>query len=99
MCGGVFEDKNAPFMVDIDNRYFIVKNVPSQVCKQCGEVSYNHEIASQTRKLIEEMKRMNNEVVIADFTENTESKKKEMNKNFVETPRSFEVAMDSLVGA
>jgi YgiT-type zinc finger domain-containing protein len=67
MCKGALEDKLTSFMTDLDNRYFIVKNVPSQVCRQCGEVSYTHEIAKQLEKLISDMKPVNTELVIASF--------------------------------
>jgi len=67
MCKGSLEDKLTSFMTDLDNRYFIVKNVPSQVCRQCGEVSYAHEIANQLEKLIFDMKPVNTELVIASF--------------------------------
>ena len=40
MCKGDMEDRLTTFMVDLGNCIVIVKNVPSHVCKQCGEVSY-----------------------------------------------------------
>ena len=67
MCKGSLEDKITSFMTDLDNRYFIVKNVPSQVCRQCGEVSYTHEVAKHLEKLISDMKPTNTELVIASF--------------------------------
>jgi len=67
MCKGSLEDKHTSFMTDLDNRYFIVKNVPSQVCRQCGEISYSHEVAKQLEKLISDMKPANTELVIASF--------------------------------
>ena len=46
MCKGKLENKNTTFMVELDNCIIIIiKNVPSQVCKQCGEVSYSKEVA------------------------------------------------------
>ena len=50
MCKGDLEDKNTTFMVELDNCIIIIKNVPSQVCKQCGEVSYSNEVAKQLEK-------------------------------------------------
>ena len=38
MCKGNLENKLTTFMVDLDSCIVIVKNVPSQVCSQCGEV-------------------------------------------------------------
>ena len=41
MCKGELEDKLTNFMLDLGTCIIIVKNVPSQVCTQCGEVSYS----------------------------------------------------------
>lgn len=55
MCKGDLENKNTTFMVELDNCIIIIKNVLSQVCKQCGEVSYSNEVVKQPSqsKLIE----------------------------------------------
>ena len=45
MCKGDLEDKKTTYMVELNNCIIIIKNVPSQVCKQCGEVSYSNEVA------------------------------------------------------
>jgi YgiT-type zinc finger domain-containing protein len=68
MCKGSLIDKLTTFMVDIDNRILIVKNVPSQVCKQCGETSYNDETARHLEEIINSMQTLITEVVIMDFS-------------------------------
>jgi len=67
MCKGSLENKETSFMADLDNRYLIVKEVPSQVCKQCGEVSYSHDVAKRLEELVSDMKPTNTELVIASF--------------------------------
>jgi YgiT-type zinc finger domain-containing protein len=67
MCKGSLENQVTSFMTDIDNRYYIIKDVPAQVCRQCGEVSYSHEIAKRLEKLIKGMKPADTEVMIASF--------------------------------
>jgi YgiT-type zinc finger domain-containing protein len=52
MCKGSVENKLTTFMTDIDNCIVIVKNVPSQVCTQCGESSYSDEVARQLEKIV-----------------------------------------------
>lgn len=42
MCKGKLEEKNTTFMVELDNCIIIIKNVPSLVCEQCGEVLYSN---------------------------------------------------------
>ena len=50
MCKGKLEEKNTTFMVELDNCIIIIKNVPSLVCEQCGEVSYSNEVSKQLEK-------------------------------------------------
>ena len=50
MCKGNLEDKLTNFIADLGNCIIIVKDVPSQVCSQCGEVSYSNDVALQLEK-------------------------------------------------
>jgi len=56
MCKGKLCDKTSSFMVDLGNCIIIVKNVPSQVCSQCGETSYRDDIARQLEKIVNAVK-------------------------------------------
>ena len=47
LCKGELREQLTNFMIDVDNCFIIVKNVPSQVCGQCGEVSYTDEVAQK----------------------------------------------------
>jgi YgiT-type zinc finger domain-containing protein len=53
MCKGGLEDKLTTFMTDLGDCIVIVKNVPSQVCTQCGESSYSDEVARQLEKIVQ----------------------------------------------
>lgn len=67
MCKGSLEDKLTTFMIDLGNCIVIVKNVPSQVCKQCGDVSYSNEVATQIEKLVNEVRNAYTEIVITNY--------------------------------
>ena len=67
MCKGTLENKNTTFMVDLGNCIVIVKNVPSQVCTQCGEVSYSDDVAAQLEKLVNTMREAVTEVAIMNY--------------------------------
>ena len=69
MCKGDLEDKNTTFMVELDNSIIIIKNVPSQVCKQCGEVTYTDEVAKQIQKLVNSVKNSITEITVINYTE------------------------------
>lgn len=44
-CKGDIESKNTTYMTELVNCIIIIKKVPSQVCMQCGDISYSDEVA------------------------------------------------------
>ena len=69
MCKGNLENKNTTFMVELDKCIIIIKNVPSQVCKQCGEVSYSNEVAKQLEKLVNAVRNSITEITVINYSE------------------------------
>ena len=69
MCKGILADKKTTFMVELDNCIIIIKNVPSQVCKQCGEVSYSNEVAKQLEKLVNAVRNSITEITVINYSE------------------------------
>ncbi len=69
LCKGKLENKNTTFMVELDNCIIIIKNVPSQVCKQCGEVSYSNEVAKQLERLVNAVKNTITEITVINYSE------------------------------
>ena len=67
MCKGNIENKNTTFMVELDNRIIIIRNVPSQVCKQCGEVTYSDEVAKQLEKLANSVRNAITEITVINY--------------------------------
>ncbi len=71
MCKGKLEHKKTTFMVELDNYIIIIKNVPSEVCKQCGEVSYSNEVAKQLEKLVNSVRNVITEITVINYTDDT----------------------------
>ncbi|MFQ5640889.1 MAG: type II toxin-antitoxin system MqsA family antitoxin [bacterium] len=44
LCGGRIEFRKITFVYDNDKDYFLIENVPAEVCVQCGEKSYTPEV-------------------------------------------------------
>ncbi|MDR1558868.1 MAG: type II toxin-antitoxin system MqsA family antitoxin [Clostridiales bacterium] len=65
-CKAPVENKTASFMKEIDGRYFIIKNVPSQICAQCGEISYDDETIQKLQDIIDSVQTFT-EVAIINF--------------------------------
>ena len=69
ICKGDLEDKKTTFMIESNNCIIIIKNVPSQVCKQCGEVSYSDEVSKQLEKLVNSVRNAITEITVINYTE------------------------------
>jgi YgiT-type zinc finger domain-containing protein len=67
ICKGTLEDKLTTFMADTGNCIVIVKNVPSQVCSQCGETSYYDDVAAQLEKIINETRKTATEITVLKY--------------------------------
>lgn len=69
MCKGHLEDKETTFMVDLENCIIIVKNVPSQVCIQCGEVSYSNTVTKQIESIINALRVSITEIAVVKYSD------------------------------
>ncbi len=69
MCKGNLVDRYTNFVADVDNCIIIVKGVPSQVCSQCGEVSYSHEVALQLEKIVNKLKNAMTEIAFVHYND------------------------------
>lgn len=54
-------------MVDLGNCIVIVRNVPSQVCTQCGETSYTDEVAEQLEHIVNSVRNSMTEIVVVNY--------------------------------
>ena len=69
LCKGDLENKKTTFMVELEDCIIIIKNVPSQVCKQCGEVSYSNEVAKQLERLVNSVRNAITEITVINYSE------------------------------
>ena len=69
MCKGKIENKNTTFMFELEKCIIIIRKVPSQVCKQCGEASYSNEVAKQLEKLVNTVRNSITEITVINYTE------------------------------
>ena len=69
MCTENSENKKTTFLVELDNCIIIIKNMPSQVCRQCGEVSYSNEVAKQIEKIVNSVRNSIIEITGINYTE------------------------------
>ena len=68
-CKGQIESGFASFMAEVDNRIVVIKNVPSQVCRQCGEASYSRAVALRLEEMVKHSARAAAELSVASYEE------------------------------
>jgi YgiT-type zinc finger domain-containing protein len=52
MCKGNLQDGYSTFTADAGKCIIIIKNVPAQICGQCGEVSYSGDVAQRLEQIV-----------------------------------------------
>ena len=52
MCKGTVRDGFSTFTTEMGGCIIVVKNVPSVICDQCGEFSYNGEVAKRLEQIV-----------------------------------------------
>jgi YgiT-type zinc finger domain-containing protein len=70
MCKGKLRDGSSTFTADLGNCIIIIKNVPSQICGQCGEASYSDEVSRRLEQIVNTIKRtIVTEIAVVNYTE------------------------------
>lgn len=67
MCKGDMINKNTNYILDLEGSIIIIKNVPSLVCNQCGEVFYENEVMKRIEKIIDIFKNALTEIAIVNY--------------------------------
>jgi YgiT-type zinc finger domain-containing protein len=70
MCKSKLRDGSATFTADLGNCIIIIKNVPSRICGQCGEVSYSDDVARRLEQIVLSIKQtVITEIAVVNYTE------------------------------
>jgi len=70
MCKGSMQDGFSNFTADMGKCIVIVKNVPSQICSQCGETSYTDETAKRLEDIVHAITEpASTEIAVVSYTQ------------------------------
>ncbi|MCL1817856.1 MAG: type II toxin-antitoxin system MqsA family antitoxin [Spirochaetaceae bacterium] len=70
LCKGTLAEGFSTFTSDMGNCIVIVKNVPSRICDQCGEVSYNDEVARRLEQIVKNITdSVSTEIAVVSYSE------------------------------
>jgi YgiT-type zinc finger domain-containing protein len=53
-CGGETEEQLTVFVYEENGQVWVIRNVPTYVCKQCGEKEYTQETTHQILSLLKQ---------------------------------------------
>lgn len=68
-CRGTLEDSFTNHVVNMEKCIIIVKNVPCEKCKQCGESFYSDEVSEKLEALVKKFKDPITEVAIIEYSD------------------------------
>ena len=66
-CKGKLEHKLVNHIVDLGDTIIIIKNVPAEVCTQCGETSYSNAVAKHLEEIVNMMRNQHLEIVVSHY--------------------------------
>lgn len=69
LCKSNLIKGNVNHIVDFDGRIIIIKCVPANICKQCGEYYLENDVALKLEKIIEDAKKSKAEIFVINYSE------------------------------
>ena len=66
-CKGKLEHKLVNHIVDLGDTIIIIKDVPAEVCTQCGETSYSNDVAKRLEGIVNIMRQQHLEIVVSHY--------------------------------
>jgi YgiT-type zinc finger domain-containing protein len=70
MCKGTMQEAFSNFTANMNGCIIVIKNVPSQVCSQCGEVTYSDTVVQQLEQIVQRVRNsIAAEVAVINYSE------------------------------
>ena len=66
-CKGNVQPATTTYMTDYNGCYIIIKNVPCEMCTQCGEEYLTGETLQNIEHIIKQVKGMLTEIAVVDY--------------------------------
>lgn len=67
-CKGDMKPSTTTHVVDYDGCVIVIKNVPCEECQQCGEIEYSDDIMKHLDNIINNVKKLMQDVSVIDYT-------------------------------
>ncbi|MCD8391003.1 MAG: type II toxin-antitoxin system MqsA family antitoxin [Firmicutes bacterium] len=68
-CKGETVDEYTNYIADLGECIIVIRNVPTQVCAQCGEKSYSYRVSVRVQEIINQVRRIVSGIAEVTYTE------------------------------
>lgn len=69
MCKAELTSGVANHVVDMEGNIIVIKNVPVNICNQCGEYYFDHEIAVSLEEIVEQARSSGAKITIINYSD------------------------------
>jgi len=66
-CKNDLEQTNAAFTVELESCIIIIRGVPTEICRKCGQKSYGDEVAARIEEIINQMRNTPTEIAVVHY--------------------------------
>jgi len=66
-CKSELEHTHAAFTVELDTCIIVIKDVPTEICRKCGQRSYNEEVAAGIERITDNMRNTFTEIAVVQY--------------------------------
>lgn len=68
-CKSELKTEYTNYIADLGKCIIVIRNVPTQVCKQCGEKSYSFDVSVRIQKLVNQVKNLVSGIAEISYTD------------------------------
>ncbi len=68
-CKGELENKLTNYIADLGDCVIVIRNVPTQVCTQCGEKSYSYRVSVRIQEIVNQIKGLISGIAEVSYTD------------------------------
>lgn len=68
-CKSELKNEYTNYIADLGKCIIVIRNVPTQVCKQCGEKSYSLDVAVRIQELVNQVKNIVSGIAEISYTD------------------------------
>lgn len=69
-CKGELKNENTNYIADLGKCIIVIRDVPTQVCTQCGEKSYSFQVSVRIQEIVNQVRDLVSGIAEVTYTDN-----------------------------